>query len=547
MQTRLWQTVFTIPALLIAAPALAEAPEASIPQALSTPLSAKYQEQYLSSLLSPLRNQGRDHLYIDQALIDEIDQQALAQSRSSLLQKELRRDTDGDGNITMAEIEASLPKNITTKRNSDTDENVERRVASEVQKILTADSDGDKQISLAEALAFADEGAQLTPNRRTKTLHDLLALDPNDDGKLTAGELLALGRKTFAHFDIDKNDILDDAEMKEVRKVMNANAQAERSARINASQALYCKPPAAAANEEVVIVSGYEGDAISSVSVAGMDRTTSTGRMIIESGKAPLYIFVTTYDPFIWRIEGDVKRISKFVAVAQYPHSGVGVVGVPKSKVTFLPPGACFKYFSKSEDGAALQAKAITENLLDHPVSKVFGVYSIDSIGVPSGVTPEKKSRGRGPVVVMGQNQFVLEKDGSVTSLTQDAGKNQSPESKADANTIAALKRFSPGGVATIDAKSVIASPSAQAYDVLPQQAGLVQLMEEGKIERLSDGVYYIKKPIARFPAGLAGAHSVKFMLAKGVPMPEGDSGHSCVLLEETGKTADPSLARRCR
>jgi hypothetical protein len=38
-----------------------------------------------------------------------------------------------------------------------------------------------------------------------------------------------------------------------------------------------------------------------------------------------------------------------------------------------------------------------------------------------------------------------------------------------------------------------------------------------------------------RFPAGLHGAHLVRFRIQKGVAMPEGDPGHSCVIVEETG------------
>jgi hypothetical protein len=39
-----------------------------------------------------------------------------------------------------------------------------------------------------------------------------------------------------------------------------------------------------------------------------------------------------------------------------------------------------------------------------------------------------------------------------------------------------------------------------------------------------------------RFPAGLSGAHSVRFILARGVPMPDGSPGHSTVISEETGQ-----------
>ena len=39
-----------------------------------------------------------------------------------------------------------------------------------------------------------------------------------------------------------------------------------------------------------------------------------------------------------------------------------------------------------------------------------------------------------------------------------------------------------------------------------------------------------------RFPAGLAGAHSVTFLVMNGTPYPDGDPGHSCVITEETGQ-----------
>ncbi|HXJ34551.1 MAG TPA: hypothetical protein VMS22_11020 [Candidatus Eisenbacteria bacterium] len=53
---------------------------------------------------------------------------------------------------------------------------------------------------------------------------------------------------------------------------------------------------------------------------------------------------------------------------------------------------------------------------------------------------------------------------------------------------------------------------------------------------------------IPRFPAGLAGAQAVSFTLGRGVPMPAGDPGHSCVISEETGLSlANERLCRAFR
>jgi hypothetical protein len=98
---------------------------------------------------------------------------------------------------------------------------------------------------------------------------------------------------------------------------------------------------------------------------------------------------------------------------------------------------------------------------------------------------------------------------------------------------------FSPGGVVDIDPALVISSTPAERYDVLPQGFGLAQLVATGDIELRGSafpfGEYYIARPIPRFPAGLYGAHLVQFILGRGVPLPAGSPGHSCVISEETG------------
>jgi hypothetical protein len=98
--------------------------------------------------------------------------------------------------------------------------------------------------------------------------------------------------------------------------------------------------------------------------------------------------------------------------------------------------------------------------------------------------------------------------------------------------------RFSPGGVVTIDPAQVVATSPAEPYDVLPYGFGLAQLVFGGALEVLDDGIFYgfrIARDLPRFPAGLHGAHLTHFVLGRGVPMPAGSPGHSCVTSEETG------------
>lgn len=58
---------------------------------------------------------------------------------------------------------------------------------------------------------------------------------------------------------------------------------------------------------------------------------------------------------------------------------------------------------------------------------------------------------------------------------------------------------------------------------------------------------FVIRKPVAGFAAGLAGADAVTFILGKGIPMPAGDPGHSAVLDAETGAclSGNAAICRR--
>jgi len=99
------------------------------------------------------------------------------------------------------------------------------------------------------------------------------------------------------------------------------------------------------------------------------------------------------------------------------------------------------------------------------------------------------------------------------------------------------MNQFYPGGVVEMDAGSVVSLKRAKPYGVLPQEAGLLQLLRRGDLAPYQEGndTFVINRPI-RFPAGLYGAHARHFILPPGVPLPTGVVGHSCVISQETGK-----------
>ncbi|KRE09486.1 hypothetical protein ASE63_21035 [Bosea sp. Root381] len=66
------------------------------------------------------------------------------------------------------------------------------------------------------------------------------------------------------------------------------------------------------------------------------------------------------------------------------------------------------------------------------------------------------------------------------------------------------------------------------AYEVLPSQFGLIQLVQKGVLTRNQRGAFLIHGKM-RFPAGIHGAHLARFVLLDGVPAPDGSPGHSCL------------------
>ena len=94
-------------------------------------------------------------------------------------------------------------------------------------------------------------------------------------------------------------------------------------------------------------------------------------------------------------------------------------------------------------------------------------------------------------------------------------------------------------GIAAFARLTAAVVPPAEPYVVLPEAFGLAQLTASGDLQFRGDPnflpIFYIARPIPRFPAGLYGAEAASFILGRGVPMPAGDPGHSCVISEATG------------
>ena len=139
--------------------------------------------------------------------------------------------------------------------------------------------------------------------------------------------------------------------------------------------------------DEFLLLSGYEGTAISTVSVTDHSGDTEVARIFIEEGRNPLFIIASAYTDMIWSIEGDTDRVSGFVARQSRSSKGpgAGVIGLPEYKVDFMPSD-CISHFKEKKDGKVRQAKSRLKQAYEQSVDRVVTDYTLDSIMLPSGV-----------------------------------------------------------------------------------------------------------------------------------------------------------------
>ena len=260
------------------------------------------------------------------------------------------------------------------------------------------------------------------------------------------------------------------------------------------------------------------------VALGSQDVSTGTGRIVVEPGSEPIYLVVATFRPVIWRVSGAVERLERVVlaATSTGPNRGLpdevplaGITGVSRERVDFAKDNSCLRYFYEVPSAAAAAAAASVRAATGKEPS-VAARYAVDEFLVPSGQIRNVGSASS-------KTRLVIEVPGGNTLLVDRAG-NVAVEARTKRLQNEML-RFNPGGVVEIDPDSVVAIAPVMPYEVLPQEAGLMQLVDSGALTRIQSGEYIIREKI-QFPAGLFGASSVKFLLLAGVPRPEGNPGN---------------------
>ncbi len=448
-------------------------------------------EQYVAQTVSRLRSADPDGDGLDRGDIDYARTKNAAHQRASTIQQVLGLDFDGDFKVTRAEIEYD--------RRGDRELRAER-VNSTLERY---DLNRDGVITLQEAAMSGPK------HRSDDRLDPLLALDPNGDGRLTATELTALAQRSFESVDRDGDGQISKEEYARVAEGLR-ELQFVRDAAV-------CKLPPVADGARLIAYGGYEGDAISSAAVGGPDKETGLIDVAIEPGSEPLYLFLSSFESTVWRFSGATGRVANVVVSSPSGSatgvSAAGVVGIPAGKVAVADAG-CLGYFYQVDGGEVKRTMASLRASLKRSPDAVFGAYSAQRVSLPSGQIT-RAERGKAPL----------------------------PKG-FDAGTWPDAARFWPGGLVQIDPNTVVAKAGVERYKVLPSQMGISQLVGSGAIVRDGQGRFRLVRPIAHMPPSMGGAHSVTLIIAKGVPVPPGSPGHSCIISEASGEKMGPLCQR---
>lgn len=434
-----------------------------------------------------------------------LEAKELARYRASAIARYLIFDVNGDGVISEAEKKNFFGKDAATLE----------------VLFSTGDTNENDKLEFVEISSVAESSVK--ESKRTSRFQPLTLFDLDGDGIVLAADI-SITLKALEKFPLKMKVVRDRVKLRPSKDVSK------------------CAAPQPDDRAQIMVLSGYEGSALSTTSIAGLDEVTQVARVGIESGTAPVYLFLSSYSNIIWQISGNTERLQKVVIEKGYD-GGAGVVGVDKSKIHFIEAGSCLGYVTNLKGGKGILALGKMARHLGREPDHMSAYYTIGSISLPSGKGAPKVTGGEGTdIIVYDGKRYTLTPKGPKL-LDEDEGHGFGSGDYGIGQTSRSLFRFHPDGVIEIDPSDVVGSGEVAKYDVMPQEAGLLQLLLEKKINYTRDRYYVIEKQIERFPAGLAGAHSVKFILGKGVEMPKGSPSHSSVYSKETGKC----LTQQCR
>jgi hypothetical protein len=485
----------------------------------------------------------------------------IATIRADALKRSLVYDLNGDQEVTREEILPFARQVATRPIQSQAGELPPSReqqgavLRKFITKALAADENGDGVLTVPEIWAAeAHRETALREKGSPDTERLIQFYDADRDGTLTFDEHLQAFDTRIAAWDRDADGMLSSEEMVAARPEQPAEVAQATTDPVPRRLRLICDLHPPKPDVDIVVIGGYEGSALSSARIGAEDSVTKVADVIIPPGERSLVLMTSFHSPTIIRLSGSTERVIGLMSSG----GQIAAVGFDQRKMQrFGASSGCkeLELWAKPREGDAPHLEVLSA-LLGRPPTLFLSAYTIGTVDLAgAGILPLQPLPGARDLPVDGPAAEVWR---------QVMAKN-------------------PGGLVDIDPETVFTISSKGPYTVLPEAAGLAQLVEQGLLEplpraeavdlRIEDeegrvkigdktfrpeagddvilmnGITYTEetplnwvgralptyriKGAMTFPAGLLGAHSVTFLLPPGVPFPNGERGHSVIKPEE--------------
>lgn len=365
-------------ALALAAPAGAqEAIGGPVPQFIHQRLQSNTaEEQFVAAVVGELRQHDRNGDGLDVADVTWLERTTAATARANALSQVMRYDLDGDLKVGAAEVRETVnaPEASQGRTRAASDRLGEQNFQRAMEEVGWFDTNGDGVVTVREAASVPSK-AYRARGYRVEAPRMLMALPDAADGRLTAQELGAYGRRLFAAADRDGDGVLSDVEA-EAARATNTPMEIEREGELT------CRLPQPRSGDLIALVGVAEGG-------GARPRNAAYARPVtlqIAPGTRPLYIVATSGDAVRWMLEGDVGRVARFVAMAE-PGARrgelVSIVGLDAPVAQIRNAYGCIPAFVSAEAQNGLRAAKLVRDALGRGPDMVVGAGAPERLVLP--------------------------------------------------------------------------------------------------------------------------------------------------------------------
>jgi Ca2+-binding EF-hand superfamily protein len=360
------------------------------------------------------------------------------QSRSSAITFIMRFDLDGDGLVTEDEIRRTMNYDMRMQLAQAAFNNMsrpqlpsmsgpEKQIENTIQSIMALDTDKDGKVSVSEAGKFGMSNPQRRFVQNGQSARAGQAMTLGSKGEVTLADYQAAGEALFRKIDADNDGAISQQELVDYRRQPSASDNAARDAATDAAQKRLrdqgdasrkkvqeearagCMLPPPSPKAKVVLLSAYQTEALSSVTIGYQDVVVHAGRIVVEPGDEPLYVVIPTYAATLWQFSGAVDRIERLAmsSLVTGPNSGdgnqpslVGATGLPQDRISFLSRSSCFGYFSEMPSSQSVRSVAAVREATGQEPFKVFTAYSALGFSIPSGKVESLDARRSNRLII---------------------------------------------------------------------------------------------------------------------------------------------------